>query len=277
MLINSIHLSLYDISLTQNILYQIKRDVAVWKRLGCPQRNQRTWWQIVATPYTGLEYLSRDHSIKLSSYQYRDPHVKDKIFNMGILYPGKTVFILRRGPGHWSDVPCQGLHSQDGFWGSECLFVVRSCEKTPQNYTEVWQAFQQHCCRITSSKSKATRQFWYPISVAALPIYCDKIMSAKLIKACVCPKLAVDRVFGLFMFDWISPPRLSYMASLSWKQNSQSINQSINLHLDTFYLITNISTVLWYWCHLILILHYQCCHTGFYGGLFRTWSKNKVH
>ena len=54
MFINSIHISLYDISLTQNILYQIKRDVAVWKRLGCPQRNQRTWWQIMATPYTGL-------------------------------------------------------------------------------------------------------------------------------------------------------------------------------------------------------------------------------
>ena len=55
--INSIHISLYDISLTQNILYQIKRDVAVWKRLGCPQRNQRTWWQIVATPYAGLALL----------------------------------------------------------------------------------------------------------------------------------------------------------------------------------------------------------------------------
>ena len=52
--INSIHVSLYDISPTQNILYQIKRDMAVWKRLGCPQRNQRTWWQTVATPYTGL-------------------------------------------------------------------------------------------------------------------------------------------------------------------------------------------------------------------------------
>ena len=52
--INSIHISLYDISRTQNILYRIKRDVAIWKRLGCPQRNQRTWWQIVATPYTGL-------------------------------------------------------------------------------------------------------------------------------------------------------------------------------------------------------------------------------
>ena len=52
--INSIHVSLYDISLMQNISYQIKRDMAVWKILRCPQRNQWTWWQIVATPYTGL-------------------------------------------------------------------------------------------------------------------------------------------------------------------------------------------------------------------------------
>ena len=51
MYINFIHISLYDISLVQNILYQIKRDVAVWKRLRCPQRKQRTWWKIVATPY----------------------------------------------------------------------------------------------------------------------------------------------------------------------------------------------------------------------------------
>ena len=34
MFINSIDISLYDISLTQNILYQI--GVALWKRLGYP-------------------------------------------------------------------------------------------------------------------------------------------------------------------------------------------------------------------------------------------------
>ena len=62
MFIHSIHISLHDISLTQNILYQIKRDVAVWKRLGCPQRNHRTWWQIVATPFTGLaQFITFTH------------------------------------------------------------------------------------------------------------------------------------------------------------------------------------------------------------------------
>ena len=40
MFINSIHISLYDISLTQNI-----------------QRYQRTWWQIVATPYYGISVI----------------------------------------------------------------------------------------------------------------------------------------------------------------------------------------------------------------------------
>ena len=54
MFINFIHISLYDISGMRNILYQIKRDVVVWKRLGCPQPKQRTWCQIVETPYTGL-------------------------------------------------------------------------------------------------------------------------------------------------------------------------------------------------------------------------------
>ena len=40
---NSIHISLYDLSLTQNILYQIKRDVAVWKgALVCMCRMYRS-------------------------------------------------------------------------------------------------------------------------------------------------------------------------------------------------------------------------------------------
>ena len=44
-------------------------------------------------------------NIKMSSYQYRDPHVKDKTVSPTVLsltwespYLGKTVFILRRGP-----------------------------------------------------------------------------------------------------------------------------------------------------------------------------------
>ena len=43
-------------------------------------------------------------NIKILSYPYRDPHVKDKtvdrlIYDMEIPIPGKTVFILRRDPG----------------------------------------------------------------------------------------------------------------------------------------------------------------------------------
>ena len=60
MFINFISRSLYSISPMQTILYELKRDMAVWKRLGCPQR---TWWQIVATPYMGLRELAR-HILK---------------------------------------------------------------------------------------------------------------------------------------------------------------------------------------------------------------------
>ena len=51
-------------------------------------------------------------NIKMSSYQYRDSHVKDKTVSPTVLsltwkspYLGETVFILRRGP----DVPSQGV------------------------------------------------------------------------------------------------------------------------------------------------------------------------
>ena len=54
MFMNFIHITLNDVCLMQNILYETKRDMAVSKRLGCPQRKQRTWLQIVSTPYTGL-------------------------------------------------------------------------------------------------------------------------------------------------------------------------------------------------------------------------------
>ena len=35
-------------------------------------------------------------NIKMSSCQNKDPHVEDKT----VSWPGKTVFILRRGPGN---------------------------------------------------------------------------------------------------------------------------------------------------------------------------------
>ena len=45
--------------------------------------------------------------MKMLSYQYRDPYVKDKTVSPTVLsltwespYLGKTVFTLRRGPGH---------------------------------------------------------------------------------------------------------------------------------------------------------------------------------
>ena len=58
MLINFTQMSLCKIFVIQAILYQIKRDVAVWKRLGCPQCMQRTLWQKVAMPYTGFRLFN---------------------------------------------------------------------------------------------------------------------------------------------------------------------------------------------------------------------------
>ena len=50
-------------------------------------------------------------NIKIPSYQYRDSHVKDKTVSPTVLsltwespYLGKTVFILRRGPGSYFNI-----------------------------------------------------------------------------------------------------------------------------------------------------------------------------
>ena len=59
MLIKFTQMNLCNIFTMQAILYQFKKDMAAWKRLGCSQRMQRTWWQIVAPPYTGFRLLWR--------------------------------------------------------------------------------------------------------------------------------------------------------------------------------------------------------------------------
>ena len=60
MLINLTQMSQNNIFAMQAILYQFKRYVATWKRLGCPRRMQWIWWQIVATPYMGFRLLLID-------------------------------------------------------------------------------------------------------------------------------------------------------------------------------------------------------------------------
>ena len=44
MLMNFIKINLFNISPMQTILYQFKSDMIAWKRPGCPQCMQRTWW-----------------------------------------------------------------------------------------------------------------------------------------------------------------------------------------------------------------------------------------
>ena len=66
MLINFIQMSLCKISPMQVILYQFKKDAAAWKRLGCPQRIKRTWWQIVATLF--MRFKVFQHIITILSH-----------------------------------------------------------------------------------------------------------------------------------------------------------------------------------------------------------------
>ena len=62
MLMNLIQMSLYHIPPMQTILYQFE-----WKRLRCLQSMQRTWWQIVAMPHTGLRVHTAHHLIPIQN------------------------------------------------------------------------------------------------------------------------------------------------------------------------------------------------------------------
>ena len=69
-------------------------------------------------------------NIKMLSYQYKDSHVKDKTVSLTVLsltwespYLGKTVFILRQGPGGnlWPLDTCQ-THRLGALGWEECLW-----------------------------------------------------------------------------------------------------------------------------------------------------------
>ena len=69
-------------------------------------------------------------NIKMSSYQYRDSHVKDKTVSPTVLsltwespYLGKTVFILRRGPGQWVNSLTLGMRQ----WTMSSLVQIMGC------------------------------------------------------------------------------------------------------------------------------------------------------
>ena len=63
-------------------------------------------------PRNRLKLPGGHPNIKMPSYQYRDPHVKDETVSPTVLsltwespYLRKTVFILRRGPEIWNPLP----------------------------------------------------------------------------------------------------------------------------------------------------------------------------
>ena len=124
MFINSIRISLYDISLAQNISYQIKRDVAVWKGIGCPPRNQRTWWQIVATAYTGLaQFIPGKTSIAHNSHA-----------NVPIVFFLAMCAISNRLI-KWHNLSAV-------YWASACPF------KTQSIYNDIDSAFKKWKCPL---------------------------------------------------------------------------------------------------------------------------------
>ena len=91
-------------------------------------------------------------NIEMSSYQYRDPHVKDKTVASTVLsltwespYLGKTVFILRRGP----DCYMRSCSLAFAFSISHAIVATpRSCTK-PSPWLHNWVSIQQRFYRKT--------------------------------------------------------------------------------------------------------------------------------
>ena len=92
----------------------------------CEMAAILSWPQCVNNTSRNIHHPGGRLNIKKPSYQYRDSHVKDKTVSPTVLsitwespYLGKTVFILRRGPGlwygYWSDIG--KLKRQNGLCG----------------------------------------------------------------------------------------------------------------------------------------------------------------
>ena len=107
-------------------------------------------------------------NIKLPSYQYRDSHGKEKrshdrlIFDMGTPFTGKTVFILRWGPGsqqlmceyciyYWSSLYLRmPLHqTMRGHQHTQGYLVPRTYQATPEGFIR-----KLVCCQVDLGSSK---------------------------------------------------------------------------------------------------------------------------
>ena len=71
--------------------------------------NRKICIHLSSVIYANLSRTGGRLNIKMPSYQYRDPHVKDKTVSQTVLsltwespHLGKTVFILKQGPGRWA-------------------------------------------------------------------------------------------------------------------------------------------------------------------------------
>ena len=72
-------------------------------------------WESISYKWTTDKGPGGRLNIKMSSYQYRDPHVKEKTISRPLFltwespYLGKTVLILRRGPVLQKVCPCHDI------------------------------------------------------------------------------------------------------------------------------------------------------------------------
>ena len=118
----------------QTILYQFQRDMYLWENLKRPKYMQRTWWQPLATPHTGLRVFSTMHSQQTSA---SCPWGCQMGFLLGV--PRFDFFCC---PTAWKNVPFQQLRNMhhkkylsENYW--RCLHKKRGQTKTALTwYTE---------------------------------------------------------------------------------------------------------------------------------------------
>ena len=94
-------------------------------------------------------------NIKISSYQYRDSHVKDKTVSSLAWespYLGKTVFILRQGPDHGIQWPCSAKFSV--FHGTLKISMIGFDQAwVIPSYLQVWALNLMGWCTVQWSRS----------------------------------------------------------------------------------------------------------------------------
>ena len=176
-------------------------------------------------------------NIKMPSYQYRDSHVKDKTVSPTVLsltwespYLGKTVFILRRGPGspetHFGNET--NTHNPAGFDRISGVFV----ETTNKSMLQFWSNtivhgevkkylpinfFSHGICKTTA------------ITVRMAKLHPENVGNNRCCFLCFAPNLSMMIVIMKKFTEVLSEPILRYDWNLDHKEeckidiNTQSV------------------------------------------------------